>query len=125
MTRQCACRFVTDRCVPAQSVSTPATRSKTIAKNFRAVIENGRQSDPQHFDHDLENAVTFLRSQRMYKVRIRAPEHVVVPEAVSTMQVLLERYNPLHDMSTEERVKATARRVGLDMPVKENGDQDQ
>ena len=41
------------------------------------------------------------------------------------MQVLLERYNPLHDMSTEERVKATARRVGLDMPVKENGDQDQ
>ena len=61
----------------------------------------------------------------MYKVRIRAPEHVVVPEAVSTMQVLLERYNPLHDMSTEERVKATARRVGLDMPVKENGDQDQ
>ncbi|KAH9844013.1 uncharacterized protein C8Q71DRAFT_730918 [Rhodofomes roseus] len=86
--------------------SAPATRSKTIAKNFRAVIENGRQSNPQHFDHDLANALTFMRSQRMHKM-------------------LLERYNPLHDMSTEERVKATARRVGLDMPVRENGGEGQ
>ncbi|EPT02858.1 hypothetical protein FOMPIDRAFT_55139 [Fomitopsis schrenkii] len=87
------------------SISAPATRSKTIANHLRAVIENSRHSNPQYFDHDLENAVTFMRSQRMYKI-------------------LLERYNPLHDMSTEERVKATARRVGLDMPVKETGEQD-
>ncbi|KAH9938444.1 uncharacterized protein B0H18DRAFT_967219 [Fomitopsis serialis] len=90
----------------AASISAPATRSKTIAENFRAIIESGSQNDAQRFDHDLANAVTFMRSQRMYKI-------------------LLERYNPLHDMSTEERVKATARRVGLDMPVRENGDTDQ
>ncbi|KAI0728762.1 hypothetical protein C8Q72DRAFT_833018 [Fomitopsis betulina] len=84
------------------STSAPATRSKTIANNLRAVIENSRQSNPQAFDHDLKNAVTFMRSQRMYKI-------------------LLERYNPLHGLSTEERVKATARRVGLDMPVNETG----
>ena len=35
------------------------------------------------------------------------------------------RYNPLHDMSTEERVKATARRVGLDTPVKDSDGRDQ
>jgi ATP synthase assembly factor FMC1 len=32
------------------------------------------------------------------------------------LQALLERYNPLHDMSPEERRAATARRVGLSMP---------
>lgn len=33
------------------------------------------------------------------------------------MQELLVRYNPLHDQTEAERVKATARRVGLDVPV--------
>lgn len=42
-----------------------------------------------------------MRSQKMYNV-------------------LLERYNPTHAMSQEERVQATARRVGLDMPVEQD-----
>jgi len=29
---------------------------------------------------------------------------------------LIERYNPGMNMSTEDRVKLTARRVGMDMP---------
>ncbi|KZT72643.1 hypothetical protein DAEQUDRAFT_594163 [Daedalea quercina L-15889] len=88
------------------SISAPATRSKTIVKNFRTIIESGGQSNTEHFDHDLANAVTFMKSQRMYKI-------------------LLERYNPLHDMSAEEKVKATARRVGLDVPLRENSDEGQ
>lgn len=32
-------------------------------------------------------------------------------------QDLLKRYNPLHDMSDDERIRATARRVGLDAPT--------
>lgn len=31
-------------------------------------------------------------------------------------QVLLLRYNPLHDQTEQERVQATARRVGLEVP---------
>lgn len=39
------------------------------------------------------------------------------------LQELLERYNPVHGMSQEERTVATARRVGLDMPIeKKPGD---
>jgi ATP synthase assembly factor FMC1, mitochondrial len=36
-------------------------------------------------------------------------------------QALLDRYNPLHDLTAEERIRATARRVGLDMPVSSDG----
>jgi hypothetical protein len=32
-------------------------------------------------------------------------------------QLLLDRYNPLFDLTAEERIHATARRVGLDMPI--------
>ncbi|KAM0233302.1 hypothetical protein ACHAP5_010456 [Fusarium lateritium] len=43
-------------------------------------------------------AVAYLRSQRMYAT-------------------LLERYNPGMGMDEEERVRLTARRVGMDLPV--------
>ena len=33
------------------------------------------------------------------------------------LQELLDRYNPLVDLTAEERIEATARRVGLNMPV--------
>lgn len=44
----------------------------------------------------------FLKSQRTYKT-------------------LLDRYNPLRDLTAEEHIKATARRVGLDMPIEHEG----
>ena len=36
---------------------------------------------------------------------------------VTSLQELLQRYNPTHDMTEEERVRLTARRVGLDVPI--------
>jgi hypothetical protein len=32
-------------------------------------------------------------------------------------KTLLDRYNPLVDLTAEERIEATARRVGLNMPI--------
>ena len=44
-----------------------------------------------------EQAVAYLQSQRQYAT-------------------LLERYNPGMDMDEEERVRLTAKRVGMDLP---------
>ncbi|KAI0002975.1 hypothetical protein BJV74DRAFT_881936 [Russula compacta] len=74
------------------SIHPRSTRSRTTALSFRAILES---SD---FDNGTQNAITFLRSQRMYKT-------------------LLDRYNPLIDLTAEERIEATAHRVGLNMPV--------
>lgn len=46
----------------------------------------------------LANLELFLRSKRMHNS-------------------LMERYNPLYGMSEQDRIKATARRVGLDVPA--------
>ncbi|KAL0949768.1 hypothetical protein HGRIS_009807 [Hohenbuehelia grisea] len=79
---------------------TPKTPNKDIVASFRTLFEryNGPKESHAALDRDAQVAAIFLRSQREHKV-------------------LLERYNPLIDLSAEDRIKATARRVGLDMPV--------
>jgi hypothetical protein len=47
---------------------------------------------------EAEQHVQYLKAQRMYTT-------------------LVERYNPGVNMNEEERVRLTARRVGLDLPV--------
>ncbi|KAI0347305.1 hypothetical protein BDW22DRAFT_1387429 [Trametopsis cervina] len=89
-----------------RSATSPrVTRNAVVTANFRALFEKQRSGeDKERFDHDIQNAITFMRSQRTHKE-------------------LLDRYNPLHDLTSEERIRATARRVGLDMPLK-GGDSD-
>jgi len=77
------------------SIEPRSTRSRTTALKFRAILESSTASN---LESTSQNALTFLRSQRMYKT-------------------LLDRYNPLVDLTAEERIEATARRVGLNMPI--------
>lgn len=81
------------------SRSPRATRNPVIANGFRKIFEALKSEEQaSSFRTDMENAIVFMRSQRIHKE-------------------LLERYNPLFDLTEEERIKATARRVGLDMPA--------
>lgn len=48
-------------------------------------------------NHEIEQLVQYLKAQRMYVT-------------------LLERYNPGANMDEEERVRLSARRVGMEMP---------
>ncbi|KAG6337361.1 hypothetical protein ID866_1734 [Astraeus odoratus] len=82
--------------IAKSSIAPRACRNKEIATNFRSLFNRNHGSET--FQHDLENVLTFMNSQREYKS-------------------LLERYNPLMDLTAEERIEATARRVGLNMPV--------
>ncbi|KAG1753972.1 uncharacterized protein EDB91DRAFT_1100933 [Suillus paluster] len=80
------------------SITPRSARNKDIASNFRVLFaQSGQAGDAQSFQRDMQNVLTFLQSQREYKA-------------------LLERYNPLIDLTAEERIEATARRVGLNMP---------
>ncbi|KAM0299714.1 hypothetical protein HYE67_006002 [Fusarium culmorum] len=55
-------------------------------------------TSPDARAHAATQAIAYLRSQRIYAT-------------------LLERYNPGMGMDEEERVRLTARRVGMDLPV--------
>ncbi|KAG6820093.1 hypothetical protein H0H93_005405 [Arthromyces matolae] len=81
-----------------RSAVAPRKANRAVASNLRSLANNYRLSGSAVVFQDLQNALLFLKSQREYKV-------------------LIDRYNPLVDLTAEERIKATARRVGLDMPV--------
>ncbi|CAO1635751.1 unnamed protein product [Sympodiomycopsis kandeliae] len=80
---------------PIKVINTSAFESQPIVQHVKSTFRNTSSIDAQIKEmRDLE---TYLRSNRVHK------------------QLLL-RYNPMHDQTEKERVRATARRVGLDVP---------
>ncbi|KAI5450000.1 hypothetical protein NCC49_003890 [Naganishia albida] len=77
-------------------------RNQAVAHMLRSLYETQRQNGGREADEAFERGMMevreFVKAQRTYNE-------------------LLLRYNPLHDMSPEERVNASGRRVGLDKPV--------
>lgn len=53
----------------------------------------------------------------------QARQYLAYLDAQRTYVSLLERYNPGMHMDTEERVRLTARRVGLNLPIEFRGDE--
>ncbi|KAJ8086542.1 hypothetical protein AAF712_002043 [Marasmius tenuissimus] len=84
-----------------KSALQPGRVSPRLSSAFRALVTQSRSESTVQ---DLQNSVLFLKSQREY-------------------QTLLERYNPLIDLTDEERIEATARRVGLNMPKSVSGEE--
>ncbi|KAF8812384.1 YwlC protein [Phlegmacium glaucopus] len=74
------------------SISTPRKVNRDIMTHFRSLVESYRGEAHGKAKRNLEDAVLFLKSQREHKR-------------------LLERYNPLFDLTAEERIEATARRI--------------
>ncbi|KAI5362417.1 putative ATP synthase assembly factor Fmc1 [Septoria linicola] len=87
--------------LPARSPSilaNPSPMHKHIRADFAAQTES--TSMPTSAEKRLDEAeqyVQYLAAQRLYTT-------------------LVERYNPGMNMTEEERVKLTARRVGMDLP---------
>jgi hypothetical protein len=63
----------------------------------------------------VENIYTFVRAQRLHQVRGVCSRGRV--RRRGRTQLLVARYNPAGDLTADERIKATARRVGLNVPV--------
>jgi hypothetical protein len=100
-----------------QSTTGSAFQNPSLLTSLRSLFEKLRQAqDNETLQHDVQNVITFLRSQREYKVRIFASGQLPRSQG-ALFQALLARYNPLVDLTAQERIRATARRVGLDMPI--------
>ncbi|KAG8755862.1 hypothetical protein FRC12_010750 [Ceratobasidium sp. 428] len=63
---------------------------------MRAIASSSEMTPEKFASHTL-NGAAFLKAQREHKI-------------------LMDRYNPLHGLSVEEQRKATAKRVGLELP---------
>ncbi|KAJ9626781.1 hypothetical protein H2204_009926 [Knufia peltigerae] len=66
-----------------------------------------------HFSQPLANASPEYANAR----RQEAEQFITYLRAQRTYNVLLQRYNPGMNMDEEERVRLTARRVGMELPI--------
>ncbi|KDN37782.1 hypothetical protein RSAG8_09937, partial [Rhizoctonia solani AG-8 WAC10335] len=82
--------------VRKSSIFPRAERGPFVNKQIHAIANSAGQT-PETFRGQVLNAATFLKAQREHKI-------------------LMDRYNPLHGLSVEEQRKATAHRVGLELP---------
>lgn len=76
--------------LPHRPLSTPSP----IQQRIRNTISS--ESTPEQVE-EAEQYIQYVKAQRMYAT-------------------LLERYNPGMSMDEEEKVRLTARRVGMDLP---------
>lgn len=86
---------------PRPLLTTPrAPLHQRLRDNFQTIVSQQSQSQPHTTSTaaHAEQYLAYLRAQRTYVT-------------------LLERYNPGMGMDEEERVRLTARRVGMDLPV--------
>ncbi|KAL9127094.1 MAG: hypothetical protein Q9217_003969 [Psora testacea] len=77
--------------LPHRALSTPSP----IQQRIRHFLTNNSAIPPQI--KEAEQFIQYAKAQRMYAT-------------------LLERYNPGMSMDEEEKVRLTARRVGMDLP---------
>ncbi len=77
--------------LPHRPLSTPSPIQQRIRLSFSS------NASAPHQVEEAEQYIQYVKAQRMYAT-------------------LLERYNPGMGMDEEERVRLTARRVGMDMP---------
>lgn len=64
-----------------------------------------------------QSSTTQQQQQNQHHAAQAAEQYVAYLRAQRTYVTLLERYNPGMGMDEEERVRLTARRVGMDLPV--------
>jgi ATP synthase assembly factor FMC1 len=120
----------------AQSRKSRITRNPTVHTHIREVVAAG----PTDLNKTLLEIRDFLKSTRIHAVSVipcilalgvgggsqrlnHRPMDCGIASGIAALNVpllilqeLLKRYNPIADMTEEERIHATARRVGLDTP---------
>ncbi|KAI9699988.1 MAG: hypothetical protein M1836_002522 [Candelina mexicana] len=80
--------------LPSRPLSTPSPLQQRIRNSFSTATSTEKNTSRIQ---EAEQHIQYVKAQRMYAT-------------------LLERYNPGMGMDEEERVRLTARRVGMDLP---------
>ncbi|KAI1088125.1 hypothetical protein F5B19DRAFT_28902 [Rostrohypoxylon terebratum] len=84
---------------PLSSTSTSSSSPRARSPIYQRLRQTFADDAPhQHAAAQADQLLQYLKAQRQYTM-------------------LLERYNPGMNMDEEERVRLTARRVGMDLPI--------
>lgn len=96
--------------------STPSTRSASTPPRYRSTSHQ-KLSAPSALQKRIRSSFTNVNGSNEASQFAQAEQFVQYVQAQRMYATLIERYNPGMGMSEEERVRLSARRVGVDLPT--------
>lgn len=102
--------------LPTTTSTTPSTRSASTPPKFRSTSHQ-KLSAPSALQARIRSSFTNLGGADEASQIAQAEQFVQYVQAQRMYATLIERYNPGMGMSEEERVRLSARRVGVDLPT--------
>lgn len=101
--------------------SAPTSTSSTPSKSYRSSAYQ-KLSAPSLLQQRLRTTFSTPSTEGSQKAQLEMAEQAVqYVQAQRMYATLIERYNPGMGMSEEERVRLTARKVGMDLPPEFSG----
>jgi ATP synthase assembly factor FMC1 len=105
-----------------QSLHPRSRRNLTVENGLRDMVVNAQ--NPDLAQKLLTETRDFMRASRIHSVSLHQSHRHGGPLVgnwtrwLTDPQELLKRYTPLADMSESEKIHASARKVGLETPIK-------
>lgn len=101
--------------LPARQPSMLANPSP-VQRHIRSDLETAPRSDSSAGDH--QSSSLQKQSRRSESARLEeAEQYLQYIKSQRMYATLIERYNPGMNMDEEDRVRLTARRVGMNLPI--------
>ena len=102
---------------PSQHKMTPySSHLRSLYRSFLRELPHRSLANPSPIQQRIRGAIGSLPGGELPNRIEEAEQYIQYLKAQRMYVTLLERYNPGMSMDEEERVKLTARRVGLDLP---------
>ncbi|KAF9741418.1 hypothetical protein PMIN06_006360 [Paraphaeosphaeria minitans] len=99
--------------LPSPGSPTPSPQSQSTRPAFRS-SSHQKLSTPSAIQQRIRDTISKANSESQMA---QAEQFIQYVQAQRTYCTLIERYNPGMGMSEEERVRLSARRVGINLPV--------
>ncbi|KAK3210063.1 hypothetical protein GRF29_44g1528079 [Pseudopithomyces chartarum] len=102
--------------LPSPTSTTPSTRSASTSPKHRSTSHQ-KLSAPSAIQVRIRSSFANSNGADEASQLAQAEQFVQYVQAQRMYATLIERYNPGMGMSEEERVRLSARRVGVDLPT--------
>ncbi|KAF2635441.1 hypothetical protein P280DRAFT_195141 [Massarina eburnea CBS 473.64] len=108
-------RLLRELPVPPSTSSSTSTTTTAAAPSPHRSTSHQKLSAPTPLQQRIRNTLATTKAKSANQVQL-GEQFVQYVQAQRMYASLVERYNPGMGMSEEERVRLTARRVGMDLP---------
>ena len=97
-------------------MASSSARARSLYRSLLRELPQRPLSAPSLVQQRIRNTIATQPQNTAQLEMDQAEQHVHYAKAQRMYMTLLEKYNPGMEMDEEERVRLTARRVGMDLP---------